>query len=73
MNWIVVFRGKAFGAAMRELLADASACAAEDCDPVPLEPDEISVEVEGPDDLNRRLQGKALVSGVYPNSEMTLY
>lgn len=73
MQWIVVFRGKTIETAMRELLAAASAHEVGNGDPVPLEPDEISLVVEGPDDLNRRLDCEALVSGVYPSSEMSLY
>ena len=73
MRWIVVFHGRNIEAAMKELIVQASACVVENCEPVPLDPDEITLEVDGPDDLNQRLKGQALVSGVYPSSKMSLY
>jgi hypothetical protein len=73
MRWIVVFHGRKIEAAMKELMDQASACVVENSEPVPLDSNEITLVVDGPDDLNQRLKGQTLVSGVYPSSEMSLY
>jgi len=73
MRWIVVFRGRKIESAMKEIIEQASASVVEDGDPVPLDADEITLVVDGPNDLNQRLKGHALVSGVFPSSEMSLY
>ena len=79
MRWLVVvdsnvlIDSKTLPAVLKKLLAKASARLAPFSDPVPLSGGETSIEVEGPEDLPGRLEQAAVVKGVYPSSDLTLY
>lgn len=40
---------------------------------VPLDGDDLAIEVEGPADFSRRLSRDGVILGVYPSSTMELY
>jgi len=73
VKWLVVIDSKMGRAALPMLLKKASAHAVESSEPIPLSNTELSVEVEGPDDLPARLESHRAVKGVYPSSDLTLY
>jgi hypothetical protein len=74
VKWLVVIDTKLLmPSALTAVLTKASARADPLIDPVKLSDAETSVEVEGPEDLPRRLERNHAIKGVYPSSDYTLY
>ena len=71
MKWLVVLEGGE--AQLARLLHGTSARLAEAAAPISLSSTEVSIEVEGPDDLPEQLERHPEVKGVYPSSDMSLY
>ena len=74
MKWLVVIDSNLLmPSALQTVLKDACAHTAPFSDPVPLSDAETSIEVEGPEDLPKRLERNHAIKGVYPSSDYTLY
>ena len=73
MRWLVVVDSKLMPAALQTILKQVDAQTIPASDPVPLSEEEVSIEVEGPEDLPKRLEWNQSIKGVYPSSDYTLY
>jgi hypothetical protein len=73
VKWLVVVDSKLMPSALQTILKQADARPIPASDPVPLSDDEVSIEVEGPEDLPSRLERNQSIKGVYPSSDYTLY
>lgn len=73
MRWLVVVDRNLMQSALEAVLKMARAKVAPASDPVPLSGEEVSIEVEGPEDLPSRLASNSSIKGVYPSSDYTLY
>jgi hypothetical protein len=73
MQWIVTFRSDTSPADIEATLRQAGAVRLPSHEDVPLGSKKIAVNVEGPAELSARFKKSALVLGVFPSSEMTVY
>ena len=73
MNWLIVVDQGCDLKALAEILAKYGAHLVQGADCVPLEPDDLSCQVVGPENLADRLKGEAPIKGVYPSSDYSLY
>ena len=72
MKWIVVTSKTIDLDEFKETIASFQASIDENCDPIPLGEDEISINVEGPAHLSNDLSAFDNVK-IYPNSEIALF
>jgi hypothetical protein len=71
MEWLVNVKLDADLEKLKALLAKHGAV--RQGQPIPLGEDELALEVNGPDDLPKRLRRSSAVVGVFPNSKPELY
>lgn len=73
MKWLVLCSAKAAPGEVQALLGAANARALPGADWIPMDGQEMTIEVEGPADLPARIEGRAGIKAVYPSNEPTSY
>ena len=73
MRWLVLCSAKAAPGEVQALLGAASARIVPGAEWIPMNGQEMTIEVEGPADLPARIEGQAGIMAVYPSNEPTAY
>lgn len=73
MNWLVTLRSSSSAKEFQQVLANIGASEISGRSAIPMENDELIVEVTGPSDLDLQLRGTTGVISVHPSSQMELY
>ena len=71
-NWLVTTRNSAVLGDIHQRLRNGPSLVRQIGDPVPMGENEVVFEVEGPDDLDRKLKRDKTILGVHPSSPMVI-